>query len=241
MGKVTGIEYVDHTQNFWYGCSKVSAGCKNCFAEREMKRFGKDFDTVQRSKTTFNDPLKWKEPARVLTCSWGDFFHEDVPIAWLDDAWEIIRSTPHLTYMILTKRPQLMAKRMPEDWGEGYPNVWLGVTIENENMMWRLIPLEEIPAVVRFVSAEPLLGPLKNLFYFSRSIDWIIAGGESGPGFRPAELDWFRNIRDQCKPGYSRISEPMAFWFKQLGGAGATRGGKLLDGVKYNELPKRKE
>lgn len=230
MGKVTGIEYVDHTQNFWYGCSKVSAGCKNCYAEREMERFGMDFDKVQRSKTTFNDPLKWKEPGRVLCCSWGDFFHENVPHEWLDDAWEIIRKTPHLTYLLLTKRADEIQNCLPDDWNEGYPNVWLGVTVENDNEMWRLAALEEIRAVVHFVSAEPLLGPLPNLSRFP-IIDWIIAGGESGLGCRPAELDWFRDIRDQC------ITFSMAFWYKQFGGAGATKGGKLLDGREWNQLP----
>jgi len=233
VGKVTGIEYVDHTQNFWYGCSKVSAGCKNCYAEREMKRFGRDFDKVQRSKTTFNDPLKWKEPARVLACSWGDFFHEDVPITWLDDAWEIIRNTPHLTYMLLTKRAHQINLCLPDDWGEGYPNVWLGVTVEHDDEMWRLVSLEDVKAIVRFVSAEPLLGPL-DFYSFSPSLDWVIVGGESGPNCRPMNPEWAVDIRDQC------VKAGMAFFFKQHGGKtkiDGAWGGKLLEGQEWSEMP----
>lgn len=218
MGKDTAIAWTDHTWNPWQGCHRVSAGCANCYMFAEKKRYGQDPATVVRSRApTFDAPLskKWATPALVFTCSWSDFFIEEAD-AWRPEAWGIIRSTPHLTYQILTKRPERMAACLPPDWGAGYPNVWLGVTAENQAAADERIPyLIETPAAVRFLSCEPLLGPL-DLFAepaealmwrkpgpdgrdAGPSIGWVIVGGESGPRARPCAEEWIRSIIQQCR------------------------------------------
>lgn len=240
MGKGTKIEWADHTWNPWYGCTKVSTGCKNCYAERDMIRFGKNFNTIHRSKTTFSDPLSWDKPAKVFVCSWSDFFHEDVPLDWLDEAWEIMKQTPHLTYLLLTKRAQNIAHALPDDWGEGYPNVWIGVTVEDNDQLWRLCYLEDVKAVRRFVSAEPLLGPISEMYMFFPSIDWVIVGGESGPNARQMYPEWVEKLRDLCLE-----DDTVAFFFKQWGGKSKDRdgtwGGRMLDGREWSEVPALQE
>lgn len=231
MSERTGIEWTDKTWNPWHGCTKVSPGCAHCYMFRDKKRYGQNPDVVARSKTTFRDPLKWKEPARVFTCSWSDFFHEAAD-AWRGDAWAIIRETPHLTYQILTKRAERIAAHLPENWGEGWPNVWLGVSVENQRHAYRAAMLADLPAHLRFVSAEPLLGPV-TLGWWAHAIDWLIVGGESGPDARPMNLEWVRDLRDDCAG--SRI----AFFLKQLGGTPNPRAHELavLDGVRHVEFP----
>lgn len=230
MGANSKIEWTDHTWNPWRGCRKVSAGCKHCYMFREQVRYGRDPSVVVRaSRSTFFAPKRWTESARVFTCSWSDWFIEQAD-PWRDDAWEVIRSTPQLTYQILTKRPELIAERLPADWGHGWPNVWLGVSVENQAAADKRIPLLlKIPAKVRFLSCEPLLGPvdfLASVFHATFpglrletgikaatncGIDWVIAGGESGPKARPMHQDWARSIRDQCQ------SAGVPFFFKQWG------------------------
>src|SRR3990172_880901 len=207
MGKTTGIEWTDATWNPWYGCHKVSQGCKNCFMFREQKQYRRDPNIVQRSKTRFDDPLKWEkemtatgappegETRRIFTCSWSDWFIEEAD-PWRAEAWDIIRRTPHLTYQILTKRPENIPVGLPNDWGHGYPNVWIGVSEEDQpNANKRVSILVNVPAVIHFVSAEPLLGFTSYLPWLSK-LDWIIVGGESGPNYRPMDLAWARSIRD---------------------------------------------
>ena len=202
------------------GCSKVSPGCDHCYAEREMSRFGRHFDQVQRTTNlVFTLPLRLKEPRRIFTCSWSDFFHHGAD-AWREEAWEIIKATPQHTYQILTKRPGLMA-----DWAEkyGWPDhVWAGTSVENQKYASRLDVLARVPAKVRFVSVEPLLGPVdltgwlendqasfdrfSDLFHMPRVkadprsaiLSWVIAGGESGPSFRPMNLSWLESLASQC-------------------------------------------
>lgn len=226
MGKDTKIAWADNTWNPWQGCHKVSPGCANCYMFRDKKRYGQDPATVIRSKpATFNKPLHWKDQAKVFVCSWSDFFIEDAD-EWRDDAWEIMRKTPHLTYLLLTKRPENIADRLPVDWP--LPNVWLGVTAENQEQADKRIPiLLSIPAVLRFVSVEPMVGPVElrpewllclsegqhmNIVECGHGLlNWVIVGGESGPGARPCHPDWIRSLRDQCeKAGW-------AFMFKQWG------------------------
>lgn len=239
MGETTGIEWTDSSHNFWYGCKKVSQGCKHCYAEREMTKYGKPFSAVTRAKG-FNKPLSWKEPARVFVNSWSDFF---IPEAdpWRCEAWDIIRATPHLTYQILTKRPELVHDRLPADWGNGYPNVWLGVSVEDQENADRRIPLLlEIPAAVRFLSCEPLLGPLNLTAYllsgwhkWEPKLHWVICGGESGPGYRPMKVEWARSILDQCR------NAGIAFFMKQLGGWPDKRGelDKIPAELRIREFP----
>lgn len=237
MGKQSGIEWTDATWNPWMGCTKVSEGCRNCYMFREQKRYGNDPTVIRRSKTKFNAPLNWHDPLKIFVCSWGDFFHGSVPLRWLDDAWEIIRQCKQHTFLLLTKRAAAIRFSLPDDWGDGWPNVWIGVSVESQDNTGRIISLEEIPAAVKFVSAEPLLGPI-DLYTYSPTIDWVITGGESGPAARPMDLDWARDIRDQCQ------KSGMKFFHKQNGGSkkiNGTWGGRELDGKIWSDLPEIKQ
>lgn len=246
MAEHTGIGWTQATWNPWYGCTKVSPGCAHCYMFREMRRYGRDPEIVTRSKTKFSDPLKWKEPKLCFTCSWSDWFHEAAD-AWRDEAWDIIRRTPQHTYQILTKRPQRIADHLPSDWGNGYANVWLGVSIENQRHFDRARRLACIPAVVHFISAEPLLGPLNLLAQETTatgflsgpvlpSFQWVIVGGEGGEKDdppRPMDVAWARSIRDQCQ------KYGVAFFLKQLGGWPDALAHKkaILDGRTWTEMP----
>lgn len=158
MGRDTKIAWAEASHNFWTGCNKVSQGCKHCYAERIMRGYGQPFKDVRRTKG-FDAPRHWDEPARIFTCSMSDFFH---PAAdpWRDEAWEVIRATPWHTWMILTKRPERIAAALPPGWLESFRHVWLGVSVENQAATPRLDVLAGVEASVRFVSCEPLLGPL---------------------------------------------------------------------------------
>lgn len=240
MGETTGIGWTESTWNPWVGCRAVSPGCARCYArELVTNRMGRDFSKVTRSKTTFDDPLKsaWKTPRRIFTCSLSDFFIEEAD-AWRDDAWEIIRATPQHTYQILTKRPERILEHLPFDWRVRgyYPNVWIGVSVEDQQRADERIPiLMNIPAKVTFLSCEPLLGPVSigAFLGFLNSPKWVIAGGESGPGCRPCEESWLRSLRDDC------TSNETAFFLKQLGGHPDKRDHDraVLDGRKWVEVP----
>ncbi len=233
MSETTAIAWTEKTWNPWHGCTKVSPGCAHCYMFRDKTRYGQDPSVVVRSKSTFNAPLRWKEPALVFTCSWSDWFHEDAD-AWRDEAWAIIRQTPHLTYQVLTKRPERIREHLPSDWGKGYANVWLGVSVENQRWVERAEMLAQIPARVKFVSAEPLLGPV-DLATALIHLDWVIVGGESGPEQRPMDLEWARALRDQCE------SFGAAFFLKQLGGHPDARAHDkaVLDGRTHTAMPER--
>lgn len=160
MGEATGIQWTEKTWNPIQGCHKISAGCKNCYMFSDKRRYGQDPDKVVRSAdATFYAPLrKWKEPSLIFTCSWSDWFIEEAD-EHRADMWDVIRRTPH-TYQILTKRADRILDHLPEDWGDGWPNVWLGVSVENQEQDWRIAELLKVPAAVRFLSMEPLLGPV---------------------------------------------------------------------------------
>lgn len=229
----TAIAWADDTWNPWRGCRHVSPGCDHCYMFAWQRRVGWDPTAIVRSKTTFRDPLKWHEPRRIFTCSLSDFCIREAD-AWRPEAWDIIRATPQHTYMILTKRPRRILHCLPPDWGTGYPNVWLGVSIENPPTQARRIPvLRTIPAVYRFLSMEPLLAPLApvDLTGFS----WVIVGGESGPGWRPMPHAWVWPIRDACQRAN------VAFFFKQSAALRAGSGPALVhaDGTAwgYQEWP----
>jgi protein gp37 len=268
------IEWTDASWNPWRGCDKVSPGCAHCYMFRDQKRYGRDPSTVVRAAPgTFYAPhnaRRWDEQRlgiereqgrrmRVFTCSWSDFFHPDAD-EWRDEAWSLIRNCPQYDWQILTKRPELIADRLPREWGEGWPHVWLGVSIENRRFVHRADLLRETPAAVRFISAEPLLGPLlepkgqalrgqwgPNLDL--TDIDWLIVGGESGPGHRRIDPQWVRDLRDACllvtppERTAGRWSGPLpeihrpAFFFKQWGGPKPTSGGRELDGKTWSEFP----
>ena len=232
MGEHSAIQWTDNTWNPWMGCKKVSPGCKFCYSYRQQTAWGMDPTEIRRSKTKFYEPLKWRKPVKVFTCSWSDFFIEQAD-AWRDEAWEVIRKTPHLTYQILTKRPQNIKDRLPDNWGSGWPNVWLGVSVENEDYLWRVDALRTVFAVVRFISYEPALGQVDFTPYI-RVIQWIISGGESKSP-RSANLEWFRGVRDLC------IQYGVAYFHKQNGGnrkIDEAYGGRKLDGKIWHQFPK---
>jgi protein gp37 len=224
MGETTGISWTEHTWNPWHGCTKISPGCKFCYMYREKERYGQDPSIVVRSKTTFNAPLKWKS-GMVFTCSWSDFFIETADV-WREEAWDIIRRTPHLTYQILTKRPENITARLPKDWGAGWKHVWMGVSAEDQpNFDRRVRDILQVPSWTRFLSIEPQLGPInaRDAFYvgpeggldFSytkrQMIHWVICGGESGPGARMFRSEWAESLLTQCREA------GVAFFMKQMG------------------------
>lgn len=216
MGFNTGISWTDATWNPFYGCSKVSAGCKNCYMYRDQSRYGNNPAVVQKSKTKFNEPLKWHEGKLVFTCSWSDFFIEEGD-QYRDELWKIIKATPQHTYQILTKRPERIQQCLPSDWGNGYDNVWLGISVENQEMYEkRMFDFIEIKAKIKFLSIEPLLDVI-ILYGLHRSIiNWVIVGGESGNlngkfTARECKAEWIQYIIDRC----SINSVPI--FVKQLG------------------------
>jgi protein gp37 len=230
----TIIAWTEHTWNPWRGCTKISPGCAHCYMFTAQRRYGQDPDLVQRT-STWDKPRRWNRtaalagtPAMVFTCSWSDWFH-DAADAWRPAAWQVIRDCPWLSFQILTKRHERIVDHLPPDWGpHGYPNVWLGVSIENEKFVHRADTLRTIPAVVRFLSLEPLLGPLPTLDV--TGIDWMIVGGESGPNYRPMDLQWARDLRDLAR------AHRVAFFFKQSA-ALQTESGIRLDGHIVREYP----
>lgn len=242
MGFNSSIEWTTHTFNPWWGCTKVSDGCKHCYAETLSRRWGHDFWGPTKSRRLMSDahwqePLQWNSEAvetkirpRVFCASMADVFDERAPEGQRERLWELIRYTPNLDWQILTKRPQLILENLPHDWGEGYANVWLGTSVEDQRVICRVEQLQMVPAVVRFLSIEPLIGPLTNLPL--NGIHWVIVGGESGPGARPIQQEWVTDIRREC------VAAEVAFFFKQWGGVNKKKNGRMLEGNFYDELPR---
>ena len=233
MAEQSLIEWTDSTWNPWHGCIKVSPGCKNCYMYRGKERWGKNPRNVVRSRTTFDDPLRWTTPRRIFTCSWSDWFIEDAD-PWREEAWQVVRQSPHHTFQILTKRPERILGALPQDWGTGWPNVWVGVSIETQQFIHRKETLQSIPSSLRFISAEPLLGPIE--FGELKGIHWVITGGESGPKARPMDPAWARSIRKQC------AASKVTFFHKQNGGTrivDGAWGGRTLDSRTWDSIPRR--
>lgn len=238
MAEKTAIAWTNRTWNPWRGCTKVSPGCKNCYMFTAQERYGRDPKIVTRTKT-WGDAMKWQRDAAaagrtelVFTCSWSDWFHADAD-AWRDEAWQVVRNCPNLIFQILTKRIERAAECLPADWGDGYPNVWLGTSIESGQYAVRADNLRKIPAVVRFISYEPALGPLDDIDL--TGIDWLIYGGESGPGYRPEGTAddpkrWARGIMQRC------AEFGTAFFHKQSAAA-RTEMGIELDGLVVRNYP----
>ncbi len=224
----TKIEWADEVWNPLTGCTKVSQGCKHCYAERFAKRQGYDFSQVELHPERLEIPLHWKRPRRIFVNSMSDLFHEKVPDRFIDQIWIVMARADEHIFQVLTKRPERMMKYCldyyPPNWV--YENIWLGVSVEDQATADERIPwLLKTPAAVRFVSYEPVLGPvdLRRPAGYSpagnspwgaslQGLDWVICGGESGPGARPMDPDWARSARDQCQ------AAGVAFFMKQMGG-----------------------
>ncbi len=244
MGDTTGISWTDHTFNPWQGCTKIAPGCDNCYAAARDHRFGKNrWDPhvkPERSKTVWDNPRKWNEQAeiegrrrRVFCGSLMDWCDKDAPAGALDELWQIIRDTPLLDWQLLTKRATLIQDRLPDDWGAGYDNVWLGVTVEDMKHGYpRINALRDIPAKVRFLSCEPLLEWLNRFDLKLPGIDWVIVGGESGPGCRSMDPAWLYGVINSCR------DRGVPVWFKQWGGSTSDKGGCLLHGHEHKEWPR---
>jgi protein gp37 len=196
---------------------------------RDQTRYGRNPNVVVRAaEATFRAPLKWAEPRFIFTCSWSDWFIEEAD-GWRDEAWEIIRQTPQHTYQILTKRPERIAERLPwSAFGDPWPNVWLGVSVENQRFAHRAQILAGIPAAKRFISAEPLLGPVALPL---GGIDWVIVGGESGPDYREMNLDWLAGVVQQCR------NADVPVWVKQDSGKLPGKRGRIPDDLWVQERP----
>ncbi|MBE0660162.1 MAG: phage Gp37/Gp68 family protein [Bryobacteraceae bacterium] len=234
MATNSHIEWTDATWNPVTGCSKISPGCKHCYAERLALRlqamgqsnYRNGFEvTLQQHMLEL--PLRWKSPKRVFVNSMSDLFHEDVPIEYIKDVFTVMHKASWHQYQLLTKRSKRLMEVSPLlKWS---PQIWMGVSIENEDYRDRIDHLRRTGAYVKFLSLEPLLGPLRRLNL--RDIDWVIVGGESGPGARPVDPDWVTDIRDQC------LRAGVAFFFKQWGGVQKKRAGRELDGRTWDEMP----
>ncbi len=236
MADKSAIEWTEATWNPVTGCSKVSPGCAHCYAETFAERwrgilghpYEQGFD-LRLWPGRLSQPLRWRKPRTIFVNSMSDLFHEDIPDHFVQEVFKVMEQADWHTFQVLTKRPERAAElagRLP------WPgNVWLGVSIENRRFVRRADLLRSVPAAVRFISAEPLLGPLEELSL--DEIDWLIAGGESGPQHRPVRIEWVRNLRDTC------AHAGVAFFFKQWGGARSKSGGRILDGRTWDEMPRR--
>lgn len=234
----TAIEWTDATWNPVTGCTKVSPGCAHCYAESITLRFKRGGPYLP-GKTTIvlhpdrlEVPSKWKAPKRIFVNSMSDVFHEEVPFVFVSRIFDVMRENPRHTFQVLTKRPEHMLKYLNspefEDWPE---NVWIGVSVENQYWAEQRIPiLQQVPALVRFLSVEPLLKEV-DLRTLLNGIHWVIVGGESGPKARPIDPMWVRQIRDDC------VEADVSFFFKQWGGRHSKSRGRQLQGRKWSEMP----
>ena len=234
MAARSTIEWTQATWNPVTGCSKVSPGCAHCYAETFAERwrgipdhpYEQGFD-LRLWPHRIDQPLRWRTPRMIFVNSMSDLFHEDIPFAFVEQVFAVMTQADQHVFQILTKRHGRLAQLASDlPWPE---NVWMGVTIENRRFVHRADRLRKIPAAVRFISAEPLLGPLEGLDL--DGIHWLIAGGESGPRHRPVKAEWIYELRDRC------VGEGVAFFFKQWGGHRPKTGGRLLDGRTWDEMP----
>ena len=256
------IEWTEETRNVFVGCSKTSPGCKNCYAEKMARRLkamgnphygvviddnGKWNGKVHFVGDAIAKMLRSRKPKMIFVNSMSDTFHESVPVEWLDKLWNVMGQTRWNTYQILTKRAKRMYEYLKDK--EPLPNVWCGVSVENQAAADERIPfLLQTPAAIRFLSCEPLLGPIDLDGYIGTElqlsdydfdigdgVDFVIVGGESGPKARPCHPDWVRSIRDQCQ-----LFE-VSFFFKQWGGTNKKKSGNLLDGKVWQQMPQMME
>lgn len=228
------IEWTESTWNPVTGCTKVSPGCKNCYAERMAKRlqamgqpnYAKGFKVTTHEKA-LRLPVSWKKPQVIFVNSMSDLFHRDVPDEYIHRVFEVMNEADWHQYQVLTKRSERVVQMDSElAWA---PHIWMGVSVENSKYKYRIKHLQQTSACVKFLSIEPLVGSVGRLPL--KGIDWVIVGGESGPGARPMEEGWVISIRNQCQ----RSSVP--FFFKQWGGVNKKKTGRLLEGRTHDEMP----
>lgn len=245
MGSKSGIEWTEATWNPVTGCDRVSAGCDRCYAMGMAKRlkamgapkYQQDGDprtsgpgfAVTVHPAVLDEPRHWRSPRLVFVNSMSDLFHARVPLPFVREVFGVIAETRRHTYQVLTKR-SIRLRRVADqlDWP---PNLWMGVSVEHAKVLRRVDDLRSVPAAVRFLSCEPLIGSLAGIDL--DGIDWVIAGGESGPNYRPMHVSWAREIRDQCQ------KEAVPFFFKQWGGRNPKSLGRELDGQEWDEMPLR--
>ena len=234
MAQASSIEWTESTWNPVTGCTKISAGCAHCYAERMAKRlkamgqhrYRNEFK-VTLQPDMLDAPLRWKRPRMIFVNSMSDLFHEDVPADYIAKVFAVMQEASQHTFQVLTKRPERaleIASDLP--WPA---NVWMGTTVENADYLHRIRSLIQIPAKIRFLSIEPLLGSIPKLPL--KGINWVIVGGESGPEARPIESKWIFQIRDQCQ------ESGVPFFFKQWGGMNKSVAGRELDGQIWDEMP----
>jgi protein gp37 len=234
MGSNSKIEWTESSWNPVTGCTKISPGCANCYAERlanRLKAMGqanyRNGFSLTLHEHLLEIPLRWKKPRLIFVNSMSDLFHHDVPLDFIYKVFDIMRQAHWHCFQILTKRSdRLLELNHLLNW---FPNIWMGVSIENEDYSFRLEHLREIGARIKFLSCEPLIGPLSNIDL--RGINWVIVGGESGPKARIMRLSWVTDIRDKC------LSLRMPFFFKQWGGPNKKRAGRMLNGRTFDEMP----
>lgn len=236
MSTRSNIEWTEMTWNPVTGCTKISQGCKNCYAERMAKRLKamgsaryRDGFRVTLHPDLLDVPRRWKKPRTVFVNSMSDLFHEDIPDEYIERVFATMQACAQHTFQVLTKRAERLA-----DLGARLtwpPNVWMGVSVEDRRVIQRIDALRSVPAAVRFLSLEPLIGPLESLDL--RGIDWVIVGGESGPRARPMKGAWVDSILRQCR------SAGTAFFFKQWGGVRKDLTGRKFNGTIYSEMPSR--
>lgn len=234
MALSSPIEWTESTWNPVTGCSKISPGCKHCYAERMAKRLQAMGQANYRNgfKLTLQPqmldlPLRWRTPQRIFVNSMSDLFHKEVPADYIQQVFSVMRRASWHSFQVLTKRADRLARLSAEiDWPS---NVWMGVSVENERYQKRMDDLRATAARTKFLSIEPLLGPLPGLDL--KGIDWVIVGGESGPGARPMDPGWVTEIRDQC------VDAGVPFFFKQWGGVNKKRTGRELEGRTWDQMP----
>jgi protein gp37 len=249
MAERTGIQWTDATFNPWWGCERVSPACAHCYADTLARRYGHSLwesGSPRRflSENHWRQPMRWNRqaeekglPLKVFCASMADVFEDRPELEpWRQRLWTLIEQTSMLRWQLLTKRPEDVGRMVP--WRDVWPdNVWIGTSVENSRHTFRVDVLRELPAAVRFISAEPLLGslfvngkPNRRPLELDR-VDWVIAGGESGPRHRPVDLDWVRELRDAC------VGAGVAFFYKQRGGRTSKSGGRVLDGRTWDDFP----
>jgi len=234
MATKSAIEWTESTWNPVSGCTKISDGCANCYAERMtlrlaamgQKRYRNGFEVTLHPEA-LDEPYRWKKPRVVFVNSMSDLFHKKIPLSYIQDVFSVMNKNQRHTFQILTKRSETLRELAPLlKWSD---NIWMGVTIENDDYVDRADDLRMVNAAIRFLSLEPLIGPVPSLDL--RSINWVIVGGESGPGARPMKKEWVLDIKAKCQ------ESGVPFFFKQWGGVNKKKAGRLLLGKTWDEYP----